>query len=72
MAGVSTVSDVDTVLTPETEYLGTRDHGVAPSEQGVDSCKGDREEIMRVLVVEDFEVLARTIEMGIGWFWFCV
>jgi DNA-binding response OmpR family regulator len=65
MAGVSAVSGVDTVLTPDTEYLGTRNHAVAPSKRGADSCKGDCEEIMRVLVVEDFEVLARTIVKGL-------
>ncbi|HEY7947144.1 MAG TPA: response regulator transcription factor, partial [Acidimicrobiales bacterium] len=50
IAGVSPVSMVDTVVTPPAWHRGKGD---------------DQVEAMRVLVVEDFEVLARTIGTGL-------
>src|SRR5262245_66452713 len=65
-AGVSSVSASDTVLTPSRHRRGgivDRWHTAWLVEPR--AVEGDQETIMRVLVVEDFEVLARAIGTGL-------
>jgi DNA-binding response OmpR family regulator len=65
-AGVSSVSGPDTVLTPCRHRRGgivDRWHTARLAESR--AVEGDQEKIMRVLVVEDFEILARTIGTGL-------
>src|SRR6185312_2962816 len=62
--GVSTVSAADTVLTPGGCHRWPRSPPAYAEREGALTGK-DREQTMRVLVIEDFEVLATAIGAGL-------